>query len=147
MLPSIILYFQAECIKVAPAHHSIIQKEVYKLLAKGVIEPTTGGAGFTPTSLLFLSVQVSYVPYSMLSDLIPMHIPTFKMPTIRQVWLLIQQGDFAFSIDLKDVYLYMPIVKHHHYILWFVWQHLPYQWKVLPFELATAHKSFHSVNP
>ena len=30
---------------------------------------------------------------------------TFKMPTIRQVQQHIQQGDCAFSIDLKDAYL------------------------------------------
>ena len=40
-----------------------------------------------------------------------MYIPSFKMPTIRQVWDLIQQG----CIDLKDAYLDIPIVKHHHY--------------------------------
>ena len=33
-----------------------------------------------------------------------MHMPTFMMPTMRQVQLLIH---FAFSVDLKDVYLYL----------------------------------------
>ena len=28
------------------AHHPVIQKEVDELLAKGVIEPSSGGAGF-----------------------------------------------------------------------------------------------------
>ena len=48
-----------------------------------------------------------------------MHIPSFKMPTLKHIWQLIQQGDFAFSIDLQDAYLHVPIVKHHHcsYIL------------------------------
>ena len=46
-----------------------------------------------------------------------MHIPTFKMPAIRKVWQLIQQGDYAFSIDLKDVYLHITIVKYcHHFV-------------------------------
>ena len=49
-----------------------------------------------------------------------MQIPTFKMPTIRQVWLLIQQGDYAFPIDLKNAYLHVPIVKHHFHLLQFV---------------------------
>ena len=49
-----------------------------------------------------------------------MHIPTFRMPTIKQVWQLIQQHDYAFSVDQKDVYLQFPIVKHHHF-LHFVW--------------------------
>ena len=48
-----------------------------------------------------------------------MHIPTFRTPTIRQVQQLIQCGDYAFSIDLKDDYLHIPIVKHqcHFYDL------------------------------
>ena len=33
-----------------------------------------------------------------------MHIPTFKIPTIRHVQQFIQQGDYAFSIDFKDAY-------------------------------------------
>ena len=43
-----------------------------------------------------------------------MHISSFKMPTLQNVWQLIQQGDFALSIDLQDAYLHVPIVKHHH---------------------------------
>ena len=49
-----------------------------------------------------------------------MHIPTFKILTIRQVWQLIQQGDYAFSFDLKHAYLHIPIVKHHcHFYILF----------------------------
>ena len=33
------------------------------------------------------------------------------MPTIRQVWQLIQHGDYALSIDIKDDYLHIPVVK------------------------------------
>ena len=31
-----------------------------------------------------------------------MHIPTFKIPTVRQIQQLIQHSDLAFFIDLKD---------------------------------------------
>ena len=64
------------------------------------------------------------------------------MPTIRYVWQLIQHGDYAFSIDLQDAYLHIPIVKHHYHFLQFVWHNVPYQWKVLPFGLATAPQVF-----
>ena len=66
------------------------------------------------------------------------HIPSFQMPTIRLVWQLIQHGDYAFSIDLQVAYLHIPIVKNHHHFFQFVWHNVPYQWKVLPFGLATA---------
>ena len=74
-----------------------------------------------------------------------MHVPSFKMPTLKNVWQLIQQGDFAFSIDLQDAYLHVPIVKHHRHFLHFVWCNVPYQWKVLPFGLATAPRVFTSL--
>ena len=74
-----------------------------------------------------------------------MHIPSFKMPTLKTVWQLIQQGDYAFSIDLQDAYLHVPIVKHHCRFLCFVWHNVPYQWRVLPFGLATAPRVFTSL--
>ena len=46
------------------------------------------------------------------------------MPTIRQVWLLVQPGNYALFIDLTDAYLHIPIVKHHCLVLQFVWYHL-----------------------
>ena len=71
-----------------------------------------------------------------------MHIPSFKMPTLRHVWQLIQHCDYVLSIDLQDAYLHISIVKHHHHFLHFVWHNVPYQWKVLPFGLATAPRVF-----
>ena len=79
-------------VKTTHPNHPINQ-EMGELLAKGAIEPCTGGA---------------------------MYIPTFKMHTIRQVWLLNKQGEYVFSVVLKDAYLHIPIVKHHcHFLLLF----------------------------
>ena len=76
-----------------------------------------------------------------------MHILTFRIPSIRQVQQLNQQGDYAFSVDLKDAYLFIPI-KYKHCIQYFVWQHKPHQWKDLPFVLAMAPRVFTSLtNP
>ena len=74
-----------------------------------------------------------------------MHIPSFKMPTLKHVQQLIQHGDYAFSIGLQDAYLHIPIVKHHHHFLHCVWHNVPYQWKVLSFGLAVAPKVFMSL--
>ena len=35
----------------------------------------------------------------------------------------------CFSIDLKDACMYIPIAKHIHHFLCFVWQNKPSQWK------------------
>ena len=44
------------------------------------------------------------------------HIPTFKMPTIKQVWELILQDDYAFFINLEEASLHFPISKCHHFL-------------------------------
>ena len=40
-----------------------------------------------------------------------MHIPTSKMPTIKQVWQLIKQGDYTFSIGLKDAFILILLLR------------------------------------
>ena len=37
------------------------------------------------------------------------------MPTNLQVWITVQPEDYAFSTDLKDAYLHIHTVKHHHH--------------------------------
>ena len=144
--PPLFCNFQLFNVKVPAAHHPVIQKEVDELLAKGAIEPSSGGAGF------YSSVFVVPKHTGGLHHILNlkhfnhfMHIPSFKMPTLKTVWQLIQQVDYAFSIDLQDAYLHVPIVKHHHQFLHFVWHNVPYQWRVLPFGLATAPRVFTSL--
>ena len=110
-----------------------------KLLAEGAIEPSSVGVGFYSSTFVVPKHTGGLQPILNLKHFnCYMHIPSFKMPTMRHVWQLIQCGDYAFSTDLQDAYLHIPIVKHHHCFLQFVWHNVPYQWKVLPFGLATA---------
>ena len=133
-------------VKVPAAHHPFIQKEVDELLAKGAIEPSSGGAGFYSSVFVVPKHTGGLRPILNLKHFNRyMHIPSFKMPTLKTVWQLIQQGDYAFSIDLQDAYLHVPIVKHHRRFLHFVWHNVPYQWRVLPFGLATAPRVFTSL--
>ena len=107
-------------VKAAAAHHHVIQKEVDELLAKGAIEPSSGGAGFYSSMFVVHKHTRGLCPILNLKCFNHyMHLPSFKMPTIKNIWQLIQQGDFAFSIDLQDAYLHIPIVKHHHHFLMF----------------------------
>ena len=138
--------FQCFNVKVAAAHYPVIQKEVDELLAKGEKEISSGGAGFYSSMFVVPKYTVGLRPILNLKHFnCYMHIPSFKMPTLKHVQQLIQQGDFAFSIDLQDAYLHIPIVEHHHHFLHFVWCNVPYQWKVLPFGLATAPRVFTSL--
>ena len=131
-------------VKVVAAHHPVIQKEVDELLANGPIEPSSGGAGFYSSMFVVPKCTGGLRPILNLKHFNHhMHIPSFKMPTAKHVWHLIQHGDYAFSIDLQDAYLHIPIVKHHRHFLHFVWCNVPYHWKVLPFGLATAPRVFY----
>ena len=133
-------------VKVAAAHYPVIQKEVDELFAKGAIEHSSGGAGFYSSVFVVPKHTGGLHPILSLKHFNRfMHIPSFKMPTLKHVWQLIQHGDYAFSIDLKDAYLHVPIVKHHPHFLCFVRCNVPYQWKVLPFGLATAPIVFTSL--
>ena len=144
--PPLFRDFRQFNIKVAAAHHPVIRKEVDELLAKGAIEPSSSGAGFYSSMFVVPKCTGGLRPILNLKHFNHfMYIPSFKIPTLKHVWQLIQQGDYAFSIDLQDAYLHVPIVKHHHHFLCFVWGNVPYQWKVLPFGLATAPRVFMSL--
>ena len=105
-------------IKAAAAHYPIIQQKVDELLAKGAIESPSGGAGFysnvyvVPKHTDGLKLILNLLCFNCY-----MHTPTFKTHSIRHVWQLIEHGDYAFFIYLKDAYLHVPIVKHdnHHF--------------------------------
>ena len=113
--PPLFCDFQQFNVKVAAPHHPVIQREVDELLAKGA---TAGGAGFYCSMFVVPKHTGGLWPILNLKHFNHhMHIPSFKMPTIRHVWQLIQHGYYAFSIDLQDVYLHIPIVKHHNHFL------------------------------
>ena len=65
-----------------------------ELLAKGAIEPSPSGAGFY--SSMFVVPKHTGGPQPILNLKhfnCYMHVPSFKMPTIRHVWQLIQHAD------------------------------------------------------
>ena len=71
-----------------------------------------------------------------------MHMPTLKMSTIRQVWQLNQQGDYALCTDLKDASLHIVIVKHHHHIYINCLETQTLSQKALQFGLTTTPSIF-----
>ena len=102
-------------------HHPIIQKVVDELFIKGSTEPSTGDPGFYSNVFAVPRCTGALQPILNLKQFnCYIHIPTFKMPIIRQVQQHLLQGDYTFSIDLKDAYLHFSIVKHHHPFLYFL---------------------------
>ena len=110
--PPLFCNFRHFNVKVPAAHHPVIQKEVDELLAKGAIEPSSGGASFYSSVFVVPKHTGGLCPILNLKHFNRfMHIPSFKMPTLKTVWQLIHQDDYAFSIDLQDAYIHVPIVK------------------------------------
>ena len=84
-----------------------------ELLAKGAIETSSGGAGFYSSMFMVPKHAGGLQPILNLKHFnCYMHISSFKMPTHKHGWQLIQ------------------------------WHNVPYQWKVLPFGMATAPRVF-----
>ncbi len=66
----------------------------------------------------------------------------FKMLTIKTIMSQIQEGDWFVTIDLKDAYFHIQIVQRHRRFLRFAFGGKAYQYKVLPFGLALAPRTF-----
>ena len=63
---------------------------------------------------------------------------TFKMETQRKVKDAVQLKDWAFSLDLTDTYLHIPIHHQSRKYLRFTLRGRVYQFKALPFGLSTS---------
>ena len=83
-------------VKAAPADHPVIQKEVDELLAKGAIEPSSGGAGFYSSMFVVPKHTGGLCPILNLKHFNHfMHIPSFKMPTLKNCTTAYPAGQFC----------------------------------------------------
>ena len=77
-------------VKAAVAHHPLVQKDVDEQLAKGVIKPSSGGASLYSSVLVVPRCTGGFQPILNLKYFNHyLHVPSFKIPTIRHVWQLI----------------------------------------------------------
>lgn len=68
--------------------------------------------------------------------------PHFKMEDVRTVMRLIQPGTYLATIDLKEAYYMLPILKNHMKYLRFSFQGCLYQFTCLPFGLSSGPYAF-----
>ncbi|KAJ8971931.1 hypothetical protein NQ317_015437 [Molorchus minor] len=68
--------------------------------------------------------------------------PHFKMEDARTASKLIRPGNFAATLDLKDAYYSLPILKDHRKYLRFWFRNTLYEFTCLPFGLASAPYTF-----
>ena len=117
-----------------------LEEEVASLLSKGAVEeimPECPGY----YSRIFL-VPKKNGKLRMITDLSVLNhfvcTQTFKMETQRKVKDAVQLNDWAFSLDLTDAYMHVPIHRRSRKYLRFTLRGQVYQFKALPFGLSTS---------
>ena len=114
-----------------------LEEEVASLLSKGAVEeiiPECPGH----YSRIFLVPKKNgklrlIIDFSVLNHFV--YTETFKIETQRKVRNAIQLNDLAFSLDLTEAYLYIPIHHRSRKYLRFTLRGRVYQFKALPFGL------------
>ena len=121
-----------------------LEEEVASLLSKGAVEeiiPECPGY----YSRIFLVPKKNgklrlILDLSVLNHFI--YTQTFKMETQRKVKDAVQLNDWAFSLDLTDAYLHVPIHRRSRKYLRFTLGGRVYQFKALAFGLSTSRLVF-----
>ena len=117
-----------------------LEEEVASLLSKGAVEeiiPECPGY----YSRIFLVPKKNgklrlIIDLSVLNHFV--YTETFKMEIQRKVRNAIQLNDWAYSLDLTDAYLHIPIHYRSRKYLRFTLRGRVYQFKALPFGLSTS---------
>ena len=119
-----------------------ILDEVDDLLKKSAIEVVPKdqeGLGFYSTFFIVPKKDGGHRPILNLKPLnVYLKNQHFKMETLRSIIQALEQGDWAVSLDLKDAYLHIPMYPSDRQFLRFCIQGKHYQFKAMPFGLATA---------
>ena len=121
------------------------QSTVMFLLRKGAVEEVhkTDSLGFYRRLFLVPKPGNRWRPVIDLSTLNTfLVIPKFKMETPESIRASLRTGEWVTSIDLTDAYLHMPIHPQSRKFLRFFHRGVSYQFKSLPFGLATAPPIF-----
>ncbi len=128
------------------AKASVLQQELSSLLQKGAIEEvpqTEVERGFFSRYFLVPKRDGGLRPILDLRRLnLSLYKGKFKMLTMRTIMSQVQEGDWFVTIDLKDAYFHIQVVHRHRRFLRFAFGGKVYQYKVLPFGLALAPRTF-----
>ncbi len=125
---------------------SVLQQELSSLLQKGAIEEVPQSdveRGFFSCYFLVPKRDGGLRPILDLRRLnFSLYKGKFKMLTIKTIMSQVQEGDWFVTIDLKDAYFHIQVVQRHRRFLRFAFGGKAYQYKVLPFGLALAPRTF-----
>ena len=123
-----------------------ILEEVENLLEKNAIERVPKlqeGLGFYSTFFIVPKKDCGFRPILNLRNLNScLVVPHFKMETLRRIICALEKGDWALSIDLKDAYFHVAVHPKFRKYLRFCIQGKHFQFRAMPFGLATAPRIF-----
>ena len=125
----------------------LMEEEVRSLLNKGaVMEVDNSDKGFYSTMFLVPKKDGQQRPVINLKSLNRfVNAPHFKMEGTHVVRDLIQQGDWLTRLNLKDAYFAIPVSTAHQKYLRFKCRKRSFQFRCLPFGLASAPRMFMKV--
>jgi hypothetical protein len=133
-------------LRVSLSHQAVLNQEVQALLDKRAVHQVQNNDSTGFTSSLFVVPKKDggnggnrpefETPKPILV------YEHFKMEGIHMLRDLLRKGDYLVTIDLKDVYLTVPIWKGHQKYLRFLWKDTMLEFACLPFGLATAPRVF-----
>ncbi|PIK54168.1 putative TBC1 domain family member 2A [Apostichopus japonicus] len=129
-----------------PVKRLALEGEILALLAKQAITrvPEETGPLFRSSFFLTKKRDGTWRPILNLKPLNTKHIRPkhFRMETLNLILPLLRKGMWAATVDLRDAYLHILIHKEHRRFLAFRYAEQDYQFRALPFGLATAPRTF-----
>ena len=121
-----------------------IDREIIKLLDKGVIERTTHSENEFISNIFFRTKKDGSIRLILnlrkLNEEVVYH--HFKMETLQHAIQSMSPGCFMASVDLKDAYYSIPVCIEDRKYLRFLWKGALYQFTCLPNGLAEAPRKF-----
>ncbi|XP_029441848.1 LOW QUALITY PROTEIN: uncharacterized protein LOC115081559 [Rhinatrema bivittatum] len=123
-----------------------LQREILELLEKGAIEPVHSSDQLRGFYSIYFLVPKKDGGFRPILDLrrLNRYIKVLQFHMLRTVDVLqtITPGDWFTSVDLKDAYFHVPVAPHHRQFLRFAFEGQAYQFRVLPFGLSLAPRTF-----
>ena len=120
-----------------------LDKEVQDFLEKEAIEKVMSPGGFYSPLFVVPKRDGGWHPIINLRRLNQyLNMTHFKMESILSLRDTLHRDYWMIKVDLKDAYLTVPIHASHRKYLRFSWNGTDFQFKVLPFGLSTAPRTF-----
>ena len=129
----------------APVKQKALLEAVQQMVKKRAVVPVQNknSLGFYSRLFLVPKPENKWRPVIDLSVVNTfLHVPTFKMETAEAIRASLQAGEWVASIDLTDAYFHVLIHQKFQKYLRFHVQGQAYQFRALPFGIATAPLEF-----